>query len=60
MKALLAIILQDAEDENILYIYNMTSQWTSVSLSPLPVLLQHLFNATQKSKQKVHLLLTFF
>jgi len=38
----------------------MTSQWTSVSLSPLPVLLQHLFNATQKSKQKVHLLLTFF
>jgi len=60
MKALLAIISQDAEDETVLYLYDKTRHWYCLSQSSLPPPLQHLFNATQKSKQKVCLLKTYF
>jgi len=52
------IILQDAGDENVLYLYDKTRDWSSLSLSPLPGSLEHLFNATQKSKQ-VYFLIIF-
>ena len=47
------IIFQDNEDENVLYLYDKSRPWSSCSLNSLPYLLQHLFNGTELSKQKV-------
>ena len=50
-------MLQDSEDEDILYLYDKTRRCSLCSLSPLPSYLQHLCNGTPFSKQKVVIML---